>query len=169
MHKTVFLDRDGLINRCAAPHCYICKWEDFKFLPGVAEAIGMLNEAGFLVLVITNQRGVARGMLTQDELDTLHRNMRSVLEASGARIDHIYACPHEAGTCTCRKPDIGLFRMAEADYDIDKSRSWMIGDSETDIQAGKKYGVHTILTTHLLSAAVRILETERSVELEMVQ
>jgi len=169
LRKTIFLDRDGLINRCAAPHCYICKWEDFEFLPGAIEAISRFNAAGYLVLLVTNQRGVARGMLTQDALEALHGAMCSELEASGARIDHIYVCPHETGTCTCRKPGIGMFQMAERDYAIDKSRSWMIGDSQTDILAGRRYGVRTILTTDLLDAAQRILQAERNADLEMVQ
>lgn len=169
MHKTIFLDRDGVINRCAAEHCYICSWEEFAFLPGVAQAIRTMNAAGYLVLVVTNQRGVARGLLPREALDALHWKMQAALLAAGAHIDNIYVCPHEEGTCTCRKPDIGLFQMAEADYEIDKAESWMIGDSASDVLAGQKYGVRTIRTTNLREAVAQILDAERSHELEMVR
>lgn len=160
MRKTVFLDRDGLINRQAAPHRYIGRPEDFEILPGVPEAIRALNEAGYLVVVVTNQRGVARGMLTMEEIAEVHARLRSELKKSGARVDAIYVCPHADGECHCRKPDTGLFLMAEKDFDIDKGRSWMIGDSDTDVEAGRRYGVRTILTTDLFGAVHTVIESE---------
>lgn len=155
MRKAVFLDRDGLINRQAAPHHYISDPVDFEILPGVPEAIKRLNDAGFLVIVVTNQRGVARGMLTMEQVNTVHGYLQSELVKHGAHIDAIYICPHADGECTCRKPDIGLFLMAEKDFDIDKSQSWMVGDSDTDVEAGKRYGVKTIKTSKL-GDAVRL-------------
>ena len=158
--KAVFLDRDGLINRQAAPHCYICRREDFAFLPGVPEAIRQLNEAGYLVLVVTNQRGVARGMLTPSQLEDVHRYMREELAKLGAHIDGIYVCPHDEGECDCRKPGIGLFLKAERDFSIDRARSWMVGDSATDAEAGEHYGVRSLLTDDLPQAVETILELE---------
>lgn len=157
MRKAVFLDRDGLINRQAAPHHYISAPKDFEILPGVPEAIRSLNDAGFLVIVVTNQRGVARGMLTIKQVNAVHGFLQSELAKYGAHIDAIYVCPHADGECTCRKPDIGLFLMAERDFDIDKSQSWMVGDSDTDVEAGKRYGVRSILTDSLPQAAKTIL------------
>lgn len=143
--RTVFLDRDGVINRCAPPHQYIQTWEEFQFLPGVADAIGALNRTGYLVLIVTNQRGIARGRMTTDELSALHEKMQGWLREHGAHVDAIYVCPHETGTCNCRKPDIGLFLQAEAEWPIGKETTWMVGDSASDIQAGKKYGIKTAL------------------------
>lgn len=143
--KTVFLDRDGVINQCAAPHCYISKWSDFKFLPGASEGIRALNEVGYLVLIISNQRGIARGLCTVSEVGVLHKKMCGYLEGKGAHIDGIYLCPHDYGECDCRKPGTGLFRQAERDWMIDKEKSYCIGDSGTDIQAGIAYGIRTIL------------------------
>ncbi len=155
--KAVFLDRDGLINRQAAPHHYVCRREDFNFLPGVPGAIRRLNEAGYLVLVVTNQRGVARGMLTMEELEDVHHFMCEELGRQGAHIDGIYVCPHNEGECSCRKPDTGLFLKAEGEFPIDKGRSWMVGDSATDVEAGERYGVHTLLTDSLPQAVSVIL------------
>ncbi len=160
MAKAVFLDRDGLINVPAAEHDYIKSWNEFRFLPGVPEAAALLTQAGYLLLVVTNQRGVARGLLSFQQLTEIHRNMRRAFARSGARIDGVYVCPHEAGTCTCRKPEIGLFLQAERDFAIDKPSSWMVGDSDSDVAAGRRYGVRTIKTTQLEKAVARILEDQ---------
>lgn len=160
MRKAVFLDRDGVINRQAPVHDYIKTWDDFEFLPGVAGAIRALNRAGYLILVVSNQRGVARGMMTMEMVEEIDRHMCAELEKEGARIDGVYVCPHEDGQCSCRKPDIGLFLEAEKDFPIDKGASWMIGDGETDEEAGRRYGVRTIRTTSLPAAAGQILESD---------
>ena len=159
MYKAVFLDRDGLINRQAPEHDYIKSWAEFEFLPGVAESIHKLNEAGYLVLVVTNQRGVARGMMSMAAVDEIHKAMRRELDMAGAHIEKVYVCPHEEGKCNCRKPDIGLFLQAEQDFEIDKQHSWMIGDSDSDVEAGRRYGVRTIKTVSLPFAARQILGT----------
>ncbi len=143
--KAIFLDRDGVINRCAPPHQYICRWNDFMFLLGAKQAVRALNQAGYLVIIISNQRGIARGLLTMEALNNIHANMCAEFERSGAHIDAIYICPHEVGECDCRKPRIGLFLQAERDFAIDKARSWMVGDSQSDITAGRSYGVKTML------------------------
>lgn len=158
MAKAVFLDRDGLINVQAAEHCYIKSWGEFRFLPGVPEAAALLTQAGYLLFVVTNQRGVARGLVTLAQIEEIHRNMRAAFARYGARIDGVYVCPHESGTCSCRKPEIGLFLQAERDFEIDKPNSWMVGDSDSDVEAGRKYGVRTIKTTQLAKAVAGILE-----------
>ncbi len=143
--KTVFLDRDGVVNCCPEPHEYIRFWDEFKFLPGAIEGVLLLNEAGYRVAVVSNQRGIALGLLTMAEADTLHQRMTAAMLAEGAHIDGVYICPHEVGICNCRKPETGLFLQAEADCPVDRRLSWMIGDSQSDIQAGRNYGIRTIL------------------------
>lgn len=158
MRKAVFLDRDGVINEKAPEHDYIKSWNEFRFLPQAPEAIRMLNDSGYLVLVVTNQRGVARGMMTRGDVDEIHCKMCLELSKVGAQIDGIYVCPHDVGQCHCRKPDIGLFIKAEEDHPIDKSLSWMVGDSASDVEAGQRYGIRTIMTQNLQNAVSKILE-----------
>lgn len=145
MEKVVFLDRDGVINEKAAPHEYITTWDEFRFLPRVIEAIRALNEACYKTVIVSNQRGVARGLMTLRQVDELHAKMCGELARQGAHIDAIYVCPHGEGECHCRKPEIGLFLQAEEAFEVDKAQSWMIGDSASDIRAGEHYGVRTIL------------------------
>ena len=145
LNKVVFLDRDGVINVKAKEHDYIKCWEEFKFLPKVIDAIKLLNKNGFIVIVVSNQRGVARGIMTVGSLNEIHINMLQELQENDARIDSVYFCPHDIGECNCRKPDIGLFIRAEKDYpNLDKNSAYMIGDSKTDIEAGIRYGIRTI-------------------------
>ena len=145
MRKAAFLDRDGVINRKAAAGEYITRWEKMEFRPGVPEAISMLNAAGWLVVVITNQRCVAKGLISQKELESLHDRMTNALADKGARIDAIYFCPHELhDLCSCRKPAPGLLLNAARDLSVDLKHSWMIGDSLIDIEAGKSAGCNTV-------------------------
>lgn len=144
--STVFLDRDGVINRLRSD--YVTSWDSFEFLPHAKEAIQMLNAAGMRVVVITNQRAVARGLLSHVELTRIHENMRAELVASGATIDAIYYCPHDKGKCDCRKPGVGMFLQAQREFpEIDFGRSVVVGDSLSDIQAGKRLGCRLILVT----------------------
>lgn len=147
--KTVFLDRDGVINVKAPEGDYIKSWSEFHFLSGAIEAIRLLNDHNWHVVIITNQRGIARHLMTMQDLHVIHSSMEEALQRHGAHIDGIYVCPHEKGTCHCRKPDIGLFLQAEQDFPVDKSKSWMIGDSQSDIEAGRNYGIRTISVVNL--------------------
>lgn len=144
MVKVIFLDRDGVINKCAKDHEYITRWENFEFLENVTEAIRLLNDAEYKIVVISNQRGIARGIVTKDEVDELHKRVNEYLNKKSANIDCFLYCPHEIGECNCRKPDIGLFLATERLYDVDKSHSYMIGDSESDIVAGHNFGAKTV-------------------------
>jgi D-glycero-D-manno-heptose 1,7-bisphosphate phosphatase len=142
--RAIFLDRDGVINRKAPYGQYITRWEDFHFLPGVIEGIAHLNRAGIRVIVVTNQRCVAKGLLTELDLKKLHGKMYEVLAQSGAIIDAIYYCPHSLeAACECRKPAPGMLLEAAREHNLDLSDSWMIGDSGSDIQAGKSAGCRT--------------------------
>ncbi len=150
-HKVVFLDRDGTINQEVN---YLYRKEDLRFLRGVPEAIRMWKDAGFLIIIVTNQAGVARGYYTEADVKILHQYLNEqLLTLCGAQADAFYYCPHhpEHGigiygqACACRKPGTGMFEQAGQDFCIDKSRSWMIGDKLIDTQAGRNFGVSTIL------------------------
>ena len=145
MKRAVFLDRDGVINRKAAEGEYVTRWEDFQFLPGAAEAIALLNREGWSVIVVSNQRCVAKGLLTVNELETIHRKMEAELASAGAKLDGIYYCPHDTNpSCACRKPSPGMLLKAAEEHQIALSASWMVGDSESDMAAGKRAGCRTI-------------------------
>jgi D-glycero-D-manno-heptose 1,7-bisphosphate phosphatase len=144
MKKAVFLDRDGVINRKPPEGEYVTRWEELELLPGVAEAIAVLVKAGFLVIVVSNQRCVAKGLLTVRELDSIHQRMRDNLAAVGAVITGVYYCPHDTQPpCDCRKPAPGMLFTAVRDHEVDLAGSWMVGDSDTDVEAGKKAGCRT--------------------------
>jgi D-glycero-D-manno-heptose 1,7-bisphosphate phosphatase len=178
--KGVFLDRDGVINRKPPEGDYVTRWEDFQILPGVTEGIAQLNRAGFRVIVVTNQRCIAKGLITVPELELMHERMLHLLAQAGATISAIYYCPHEAEpVCQCRKPAPGMLLEAAREHGIDLGASWMIGDSESDIQAGKNAGCKTarlcesksgtaafasadIFAPSLLSAIGQILQWQNS-------
>ena len=147
-NKAVFLDRDGVINRKAPEGQYITRWEDVEILSGVVEAIQQLGEAGFKVVVVTNQRCVAKGLLSEAGLQVLHQKLEELLASRGAVIDAIYYCPHEKNVgCTCRKPAPGMLLKAAREHGLDLGESWVVGDSTSDLQAGKSAGCKTALVT----------------------
>jgi D-glycero-D-manno-heptose 1,7-bisphosphate phosphatase len=144
MKKGAFLDRDGVINRKAPEGQYVTRWEDMEFLPGACDAIRLLNHSGFLVVVVSNQRCIAKGLLTTDELESMHARMRREFEAAGAKIDAVYYCPHDTQPpCGCRKPEPGMLLNAARTHNVDLAASWAIGDSEHDVEAGKRAGCRT--------------------------
>jgi D-glycero-D-manno-heptose 1,7-bisphosphate phosphatase len=143
--RTVFLDRDGVINRKMPEGRYVTSWHEIEFLSGVVEAIRRLNEAGVRVLVVSNQRCIALGICTRAEVDRIHKKMLESLRDQGARIDQVYLCEHDRGVCDCRKPRTGLFLQALADFpQIEAATSVMIGDSFSDIEFGHRAGMRTI-------------------------
>lgn len=145
---TVFLDRDGTVNVKAPKACYIENSEQFVWLEGAKEAVRLLKENGFRVLIVTNQPGIARGNLTGDTLEAIHKKMQRDLEQIGAEIDKIYYCPHdwEEG-CECRKPRPGMLYQAQKDYHLDLTKCVMIGDDERDMAAGRAAGCKTCQVT----------------------
>lgn len=165
MNKAVFLDKDGTIIEDVN---YLKHASQIKFIPGSVEAIKMLNKAGYKVIVISNQSGIARGILTEDMLQAIDKNLHKRLLHQGAYLDGMYHCPHhpEHGLypykkeCSCRKPNPGMLLKAAKDHDIDLAQSYMIGDHPTDIEAGKKAGTKTIfvLTGHGKEEKDRIKE-----------
>ena len=144
--ETVFLDRDGVLNEKAPEGKYVTSSSELHPLPGVAEAIRKLNEAGLRVLVVSNQRGVALGLYSAEAVRAIHEEFQKLLERRGARVDAFYFCPHDRGQCTCRKPLSGLFEQAVADFpSIRAEGSAMVGDSLADIEFGRRLGMRTIL------------------------
>ncbi len=148
--KAVFLDRDGTINKYVG---FLTKPNQFELLPGVAEAIKIINKSGYLAIVVTNQPVIARGDCTWEELQNIHDRMETELGKEGAFLDAIYICPHHKDKgyegerpeykygCTCRKPNAGMLFQAEKDWNIDMESSIMVGDSERDVLAGVKAGI----------------------------
>ncbi|PLY08281.1 MAG: D-glycero-beta-D-manno-heptose-1,7-bisphosphate 7-phosphatase [Desulfuromonas sp.] len=146
----VFLDRDGTIN---VEKDYLYKVEDFEFIPGAPEAIKRLKDAGYLVVVVTNQSGVARGYYTLADVDRLHDHLSASLLSYQTSVDGFYVCPHHpnagdselTGDCSCRKPSPGMLLAAACDLNVDLARSWMVGDKLADIEAGLQAGVRPLM------------------------
>jgi D-glycero-D-manno-heptose 1,7-bisphosphate phosphatase len=149
LNKAVFLDRDGTIIEDTG---YISAPEEVKFIPGAIEAVKKLNQAGYKVIIISNQSGVARGILNEAMLQSIDKTMHRKILNGGAHIDGSYYCPHhpEHGVypyrqyCECRKPHPGLIKKATREHEIDLSKSFMVGDKATDIETGKRAGVKTL-------------------------
>lgn len=142
----VFLDRDGTINVKPAPGDYITAPEQLELLPGAANAIRDLNRARIPVIVVTNQRGIALGRMTEKDLAAVHSRLTELLAERGARIDQILYCPHDEGACACRKPGTLLLEQGQRHLALPTlRRSWMIGDSSRDVQAGLAVGAQTVL------------------------
>ncbi|MDP3987517.1 MAG: HAD-IIIA family hydrolase [Candidatus Levybacteria bacterium] len=138
--KVVFLDRDGTINKRAGKACYIGDWKDFKFLPNVEKALKLLSKKGFRIFVVTNQPGIARKILSEEQVNRIHENLKK----EAPMIEDIFYCPHgwDDG-CFCRKPNAGMFFKAASKYNLNLYKSYCIGDDERDIIAGKMAGCKT--------------------------
>jgi D-glycero-D-manno-heptose 1,7-bisphosphate phosphatase len=142
--SAVFIDRDGVI--CENRDDYVKSWDEFKFIPGAAEALAALHTAGIRIFVVSNQSAIGRGIVTRQTVDGINEKMIDVLRAAGAEIEAVLVCPHspEDG-CACRKPEAGLLIEAAGEYGVDLERSWMVGDAESDIVAGTRAGCETVL------------------------
>ena len=163
--KTVLLDRDGTLNVRMPQAHYVCSWADWQWLPGAREALAELNRAGYRVILITNQPGLARGALEPATLDDIHARMRAEAEAAGGRIDAIYHCPHNWDNgCDCRKPRPGLLFQAQRDFHLDLSRVTFIGDDDRDGEAAQAAGTPFLQVTEsysLLDAVHDLLCADR--------
>jgi D-glycero-D-manno-heptose 1,7-bisphosphate phosphatase len=150
-----FVDRDGTINVKRPEGHYVTSADELELLPRAGEAIALLNESGFKVIVITNQRGIALGRMTEADLAAIHRRLLDELSVAGARVDAIYHCPHGAGECDCRKPEVGLvLRAAREHPDLLLEESIVIGDSPSDVEVGVRLGLRTILVGGAAAAPV---------------
>ena len=156
--RAVFLDRDGTIIEDVD---YLTTVDELRLLPGAPEALRRLREAGLLLLVVTNQSAVARGWLTEDGLQEIHRRLGKLLEEQGAQVDDFFYCPHlpdgevaeYAVECSCRKPAPGLLERAAEKWNVDMASSFAVGDSERDVQAGISANCYSILLSEDESTA----------------
>jgi D-glycero-D-manno-heptose 1,7-bisphosphate phosphatase len=147
----LFLDRDGVLNE---DHGYVSRWEDFSWIPGAKDAVAAFNQAGWLVIVVTNQSGVGRGYYTEADMHTLHQRMAEELAAAGGRIDGFYFAPHHPEAAAesyrhpdppDRKPNPGMILRALADWPIDRERSVLVGDKPSDMEAAERAGIRGLL------------------------
>lgn len=143
--RAVFFDRDGVLNKKAPEHDYVKNYDEFVWNDGAKELIKKINDLGFLVVVISNQRGIAREMMTSVFVDELHVRMNRELTELGAHIDAFYYCPHGYDDkCSCRKPLPGMFLKAAEEWKIDLKNSFAVGDSEADFEAATEAGCRNI-------------------------
>jgi histidinol-phosphate phosphatase family protein len=144
--RTLFLDRDGVIN-VRVPGEYVKTPDEFFPAEGMTDAIRMLSAHFDCIVVVTNQAGISKGLMTEEDLDLIHEKMKGLIAEAGGRIDGIYYCPHssQAG-CPCRKPASGMAWMAQIDFpEIEFEDAWLAGDSVADIEFGKRLGMRTVL------------------------
>jgi D-glycero-D-manno-heptose 1,7-bisphosphate phosphatase len=142
MTGAIFLDRDGVINRKPPEGSYVRTWSEFAFEPGTVEALVHLTRHGRgPLIVVTNQRGIARGVTTREAVDEIHRRMQAALAKHGVQLAGIRMCPHDLGTCDCRKPEVGMFLAAVRENpEIELDRSAVVGDSISDLEAARRIG-----------------------------
>ena len=155
MRRCVFLDRDGVINVAPEPRKYIRTWVEFRLIPSIVDWIRLFNTLDLLVIVVTNQRGVALDLIDPEELVRIHEKMKQKLLERGARIDDIFCCVHQEGTCNCRKPRPGMVLEAARKWNINLSQSMLIGDSARDEELALACGMPFISVADGTVTAVR--------------
>lgn len=145
MTTCIFFDRDGIVNQSPGPG-FVERWADFHLLPEFVATLRIITQLGYKAVIITNQRGVALGRMTAADVEDIHRRLREILKTQHHLdlLDILY-CPHDRDTCDCRKPKPGMLLEAARRHQIDLSKSWMIGDSARDVEAGHSAGCRTIL------------------------
>lgn len=142
MEKAIFLDRDGVLNKKPPEQRYVLSKNELFVHPHTPSAIRLIKSKGYKVFVVTNQRGIARGLITSQKIKEIHSHLNLVIyQKARVKIDGFYVCPHNYGECQCRKPQPGLVLKAALEHNIDLPRSWLVGDSEIDIDCGKRAGV----------------------------
>ena len=142
MNKAIFLDRDGTIN---VDFGYVYKPQELELLPGVAEALRIFQELGYLLIVITNQSGIGRGYFTLEDAEQFNRALAQELEKHGVILNDFYTCPHAPEEhCECRKPSPFMVNRAIEEFHLDKSQSWFIGDSARDVECADSARIHPI-------------------------
>lgn len=160
-----FLDRDGVLN---VDHGYAHRIDQLDWVDGAQEAVRLLNDAGYTVIVVTNQSGVARGLYSEADIHAFHAHMQDTLQARGAHIDAFYHCPHHpegsvedfAVACDCRKPGIGMLEQAAREWPLDLSRSFLIGDREGDMEAAAAFKIRGIRFDHNAQSLIDIVRGE---------
>jgi D-glycero-D-manno-heptose 1,7-bisphosphate phosphatase len=165
LRPAAFLDRDGVLN---IDHGYAYRPEQLEWIEGAAEAVRLLNEAGYYVLVVTNQSGVARGFYNETDVRSLHAHMQEILSAHGAHIDAFYYCPHHpdgdikslAVQCRCRKPSPGMLEQAAREWPIDISASFLIGDRDHDMAAASAFNIRGVKFNSQTASLVDVVRQE---------
>ena len=143
--KTVFLDRDGVINE-NLDNDYVKRWEEYRFLSKSKKAIKTLTDAGWNIIIISNQSGIGRRLMSIQDLEDINARMLEEIESAGGKIQAVYYCPHAPSEgCDCRKPEPGMLFRAAREFGIELPKSYIVGDNITDIQAGARAGCTTIL------------------------
>jgi D-glycero-D-manno-heptose 1,7-bisphosphate phosphatase len=158
--KAVFLDRDGVINDDTG-HYYIYKPEDFRLNTGVVEGLKLLSNAGYMLIIVSNQGGVAKGIYSEDDISRVHEKLTKELKKHSLKIDAIYYCPHHdsVSECNCRKPKPGMILNAIKEFDINPQESYLIGDSERDITAGEQAGLKECFLIEKNSSIIPVCKT----------
>jgi D-glycero-D-manno-heptose 1,7-bisphosphate phosphatase len=174
LKPAVFLDRDGVVIEDTH---YVRTIDQVHLVPGSAEAIAELNRAGWPVVIVTNQAGIARGLFSIETMKKIHEHVAELLHGHGARIDGFYFCPHHPEgevpeyrrECVCRKPKSGMLLQAAQELNLDLARSWLIGDRVTDLEAGSTVGCRTVLVRTGHGSLVNPIELDReSLKLELI-
>ena len=144
--KTVFLDRDGVINENPPDRGYVCNWSDFYFISNSLKAIQLLTQTDYRIFIVTNQAGIGKGIFTEQQLAEIHKRMLNEINEADGRIERIYYCPHQPNAgCNCRKPKNGMLLKAANDYAFDLLSTYLIGDSISDMQAAENASVMPML------------------------
>jgi D-glycero-D-manno-heptose 1,7-bisphosphate phosphatase len=165
LRPAAFLDRDGVLN---VDHGYVYLPERFEWIAGAPEAVRLLNDAGYTVIVVTNQSGVARGYFDETAVRSFNAHLQTGLAAHGAHIDAFYYCPHHpegsvkdfAIACRCRKPGTGMLEQAAAEWPIDRARSFLIGDRDGDVEAASAFGIRGIKFDAATQSLVDVVRRE---------
>ena len=144
--KCIFFDRDGIVNESPGQGRYVTRWNDFHLIPEFPVCLRSVLEMGYQAAIVTNQRAVARGLITLGALEDIHRRLKRLLMRQyGLALLDVACCPHNKNECSCRKPRPGMILDMAKKHNLDLAASWMIGDSETDVEAGRRAGCRTIL------------------------
>lgn len=146
LRRCVFFDRDGIVNQSPGPG-YVERVEDFHVLPEFLQSLRVCMDKGYVAIIITNQRGVGLGLMTEDTLNAIHNRLRDIVQQAGLQLLDIYSCTATENSDPMRKPNPGMILQAAEDHGIDLAHSWMIGDNEKDIIAGHRAGCRTILVS----------------------
>jgi D-glycero-D-manno-heptose 1,7-bisphosphate phosphatase len=158
--RAIFFDRDGVVNKRIVGG-YIRNWDEFHFLPEIGDTLKELKKRGYLAIIITNQRGVGKGIMTEKDLENIHARMQSeLLEKFGVQFDAIISCTDANNESGRRKPSPAMLLEAQRTYNIDMQQSWMIGDTASDIEAGERAGTKTVflLNDHDVSPANAVIQ-----------
>jgi len=169
----VILDRDGVLNKRPLRAEYVRSWEEWEWLPGALEALRLFKEAGYHVLVVSNQAGVSRGVMTVADVEAIHERLKAESRQAGGTIDAVYYCPHgwDDG-CDCRKPKPGMLHQAQRDFHLDLSRTTFVGDDQRDGQAAEAAGCPFALVSEsrsLLDVARELIDRPRGAEIEQLR